>query len=344
MIADATNLLEPGGFFGNYRIVRMLGRGGMGEVYLADGPEARTRYAIKLLAPAVASRSGEFVRRFIREAEFAMNVRDPNLVEVYDAGQDDETGLCYLTMEYMGGGSLRTVLEKSGALSTEGAWTIARDIARGLRFIEENGLVHRDVKPDNILFTEEGRAKLADLGVTRFDDAADDASQTMAGRIVGTPGYIAPEQLMDAHAVDIRADIYSLGVIFYEMLVGERPNASDNAVRSLAKALRGGTLPDVRERRPDVPERLALLIGEMTDPDPNNRPASPAYLLELLEDPSLLAAEAPRPAEPPAYAPAADAAPATEPERDPVFSSALLAVGVALTVLAVVIIFLLLKK
>jgi len=341
MTPTVPSLFEPGSFFGTYRVVRPLGCGGMGWVCLVDGPDAGTRYALKVLDPEIAGRKPEFVRRFIREAEFTMNARHSNMVEVYDAGQDDERGFCYLTMEYMSGGSLRTLLQAEGALSVRGAVEIARDIAHGLRFVEENGLVHRDVKPDNVLFSADGRAKLTDLGISRFADAGeDDSSRTMAGKIVGTPGYMAPEQMMDAHVVDIRADIYSLGVILYEMLVGERPNASDSVMSSLAKALCGSTLPDVRERRPDVPEGLARLIGEMTRPDPSDRPASAAYLVELLEDPALLAAERSAAATPPA--PSAPA-PAEAPAQDERMSQAVMAVFFALVVLAAVVVFLLAK-
>ena len=335
MTVSAPSLLEPGGFFGTYRIVRPLGRGGMGAVYLVDGPEAGTRYALKILDPAIAKRNPEFVRRFIREAEFTMEARHPNLVEVYDAGEDDETGLCYMTMEYMPGGSLRDLLRTNRVLSISGARAIALDIARALRFGEANGLVHRDVKPDNIMFAADGVAKLTDLGITRFSDPSeDDSSRTLAGRIVGTPGYMAPEQVMDAHVVDIRADIYSLGVILYEMLAGERPNASDSAMTSLAKALQGDQFPDVRTRRADVPQALAELVAAMTSPDLADRPASAAYLVELLEDSALLAPPPPPPA------PASTA----EVDADTPLLRALIAVGVALAVLVAVLIALVMRR
>lgn len=294
MDGDVTTLLQPGGFFGTYRIAKLLGKGGMAEVYLVEDPATNAYFAVKVLDPAVSGKDAEFMQRFVREAEFAMTVRHPNIVAVYDGGIDPETGLCYLTMEYLPGGTLRALLDEGDAISFSGATTIATDIARALVLVESNGMVHRDVKPDNILFAADGTAKLTDLGISRF--RGQDVHVTRAEAVVGTPAYMAPEQMLDAHAVDIRSDIYSLGIVMYEMLAGRRPNEGENAMRTLAKAIEGHAFPDVRMFRPDTPEPLATLVSEMTLPDAAERPSSARKVLELLSHPERIV----RPADAPA--------------------------------------------
>ena len=275
-------MLEPGSMFGAYRVVMPLGSGGMGEVYLVEEPATGNRLAVKVLDMSKAGKDDEAVNRFVREAEFAVSARHSNLVEVYDAGIDPESGLCYLTMEYMAGGSLRDLIESDGLISLPGVVAIAMDVARGLAFIESKSMVHRDIKPDNILFSADGTAKLSDMGITRFKGEQGSTSLTDTSGVVGTPAYMAPEQMLDSHAVDSRADIYSLGVVMYEMVTGRRPNAGQNAMNTLAKALNGQTFPDVRILRPETPPFLADLIAAMIVPNPEMRPESVHKVLELL--------------------------------------------------------------
>ena len=277
-------ILYPGSIFGNYHVVKRIGSGGMSEVFLVEG-EPGVHYAIKVIDPEVAAAEPEFLTRFVREAEFAMRTRHPNIVEVYDARQDAETGLCYLVMEYMPGGSLRDVLRVAGGgLSVSGTVAVAMDVARALVLIESHGMVHRDVKPDNVLFAADGTAKLTDLGISRFAKGPD-VRMTRAEAVIGTPAYMAPEQMIDSHAVDIRADIYAFGVMLYEMLAGRRPNDGEGAMRTLAKAIEGRTFPDVRAARPDIPAELAVLVNEMTLPDADQRPRTARMVMELLTHP-----------------------------------------------------------
>lgn len=293
MSGDETTILRPGGFFGAYRVVSLLGRGGMGEVYLVEDPAAAgARYAVKVLGPEAPRGDGDFLQRFVREAEFAMKVRHPNIVEVYDAGIDPDTGLCYLTMEYMPGGSLKDLLAGGGLLSFPGVSMIATDIARALVLVQANGMVHRDVKPDNIMFAADGTAKLTDLGITRFAYGPD-VTVTRADGVIGTPAYMAPEQMLDSHAADSRSDVYSLGVVMYEMISGRRPNDGETAMSTLAKALGGRSFPDVRTFRPDAPPALAALVAAMTATDPAQRPASGREVLELLANPERISPPAP---------------------------------------------------
>jgi len=299
MPEKAIQKLEPGGFFGNYRVVKKLGSGGTGEVFLVDAPEPGRSLAVKIFDPKAIGLDPETCARFIRSAEFSTETRHPCLVDTYDAGQDPETGLCFLVMEHMAGGSLRDVLKAfPGGMPVERAVAVAKAVAHALAFVERNGLVHRDIKPDNILFTADGVPKLADLGTSRFSPSAGDMTDprvTSAGSVVGTPAYMSPEQMRDSHAVDIRADIYSMGVMLYEMLAGRRPNAGDTAMRTLAKALCGEEFPDVRLARPEVPAPLAALVAAMTRMDAKERPRSATEVVIALES-CLARAETERPA------------------------------------------------
>lgn len=278
--------LSPGSYFGAYRVVRSLGSGGMGDVVLVDAPVPGGRqYAVKILNPRSAGDDSESVARFVREAEFSLKSRHPNLVEVYEAGRDPETGLCYIVMEYLGGGSLRTVLEANPqGLSIAGALAIAADVCRALAFAGERGIVHRDVKPENVLFAADGRAKLTDLGISRF--AGETESPDGDSGFIGTPAYMAPEQMLDPAAVDGRADLYALGVMLHEMLTGSRPNAGEPAMRTLAAALGGRVYPDIRLLRPEIPPPVAALVDSLLRPQPAERPASAIRALELCLDPS----------------------------------------------------------
>lgn len=288
MSGDEITILRPGGFFGAYRVVSLLGKGGMGEVYLVEDPaHDNARYAVKVLSTEAMGGDADFLQRFIREAEFAMKVRHPNIVEVYDAGIDPDTGICYLTMEYMPGGSLKDLIAGAGLMSFAGVCTIATDIARALVLVQANGMVHRDVKPDNIMFSADGTAKLTDLGITRFAYGPD-VTVTRVDGVIGTPAYMAPEQMLDSHSVDIRADIYSLGVVMFEMITGHRPNEGENAMRTLAKALDGQAFVDVRTLRPETPAALAELVHAMTLPAREDRPDSARKVLELLSHPEQL--------------------------------------------------------
>ena len=285
MSETEATILTIGGYFGAYKVLRLLGKGGAGEVYLVLDEASGTEYAVKVLDPEHAQSDPGFVSRFVGEAELAMKVRHPNLLSVHEAGRDPDTGLCFLVMEYLPGGTLRDALKASpDGFSLTGVASVATDLARALVCIEANGLVHRDLKPENVLFSQDGTAKLADLGIVRFSRPGSkaDVHKTRAEAVVGTPAYMSPEQMLDSHAVDIRSDIYSLGVMMYEMLAGRRPNEGLPAMSLLAKALDGQTFPDIRTRRSDVPPELAELVASMTHPEPARRPASARALLEAL--------------------------------------------------------------
>ena len=287
MDGKGSKSLVPGDFFGNYHIVRRLGKGGMGEVFLVDAPQPGVQYAVKVLSPDVAGDEPDFVERFKREAEFSMRSRHPNLVKVYDAGLDPDTGLCYLVMEYMRGGSLREAINAHPrGLPVDSVVAVAADVAEALAFVESCGMVHRDVKPDNVLFDACGTAKLADLGISRFARTTDDEARVTSARdVVGTPAYMAPEQMLDSRTVDSRADLFSLGVMVWEMLAGRRPNSGESAMRAFAKAIEGVRFPDVRTVRRDTPDGLAALVAALTMPNPAMRLSSARMAADLLASP-----------------------------------------------------------
>ena len=274
-------MLNPGDMFGDYRVLKLLGKGGMGSVFLLENAGG-ARIAAKILDPAEAG-DREARKRFLREAQLALGVRHPNLVETYDVGEDPDTGLCYILMEYVPGGDLAGRIEQKGALPISEATRIAYEIASVLELARQKGIVHRDIKPANIMFGADGKAKLADLGIARSGfGGAGMTTVTQTGMMIGTPAYMAPEQMLDAHNVDCRADIYSLGIVFYEMLTGRRPNKDDTVLQLMAKALKGEPLPDVRTLRPEVSAALAQLIALMTEKDVAKRISTPAKVMEIV--------------------------------------------------------------
>lgn len=273
----------PGEEFGPYVIVRLLGKGGMGEVYLIEHPKTGDRFALKIMTPPEGKAGHEWRRRFAREAEFAMNIRHPNLIGVYDVGEDPDTHLCYIIMEYVPGGTLSDKLKANGKFAVKDAVAIAAQVASALDVAHKEGVVHRDIKPDNIMFDANGIPKIADLGIAKFENSEETTTVTKTGAIIGTPAYMSPEQMMDSHHVDARADIYSLGIVLYEMLTGVRPNADSTIVALLAKAVNGEELPDVRQMRPEVSAAVAYVLSRLVASKPEDRPKTAQEAANLLQ-------------------------------------------------------------
>ena len=269
--------LTEGGKFGDYEVVRQLGKGGMGEVWLLKDTSQDAYCATKILDPAVAG-DHESRRRLLREAEIAMSVEHLNLVEVYDVAEDPETGLCYILMEYIPGGTLADLLGEIGPLPLNDALKVVRAIASVLETVQEKGIVHRDIKPDNIMFGIGGVPKLADLGIARIN-RSETMTMTKTGMFVGTPAYMSPEQMVDSRKVDVRADIYSLGIVLFEMLAGRRPFAEESVAQAMARAVKRTPVPDVRRYR-KVPVPVAMLVRRMCEPDAANRISSPTRIID----------------------------------------------------------------
>jgi serine/threonine protein kinase len=206
--------------FPQLEILDLIGRGGMGAVYKARQPSLDRFVALKILPPGVAGDPG-FAERFTREARAMARLSHPNIVAVYDFGQ--VAGMPFFLMEYVDGPNLREV-QRGGKLDPREAMQIIPQICEALQFAHEEGIVHRDIKPENILLDKRGRVKIADFGIAKLvGQAVPDAALTGAGDVVGTLNYMAPEQRDQPLTVDHRADIFSLGVVFYELLTGELP-------------------------------------------------------------------------------------------------------------------------
>ena len=272
---------KSGDRFGDCTVERLLGRGGLGFVYLVRGSDGE-RYALKTLRADVTATTPENKRRFAQEANLMMTMRHRNLVRVYDAGEDAERNICYIMMEYMPGGTLKDRIVKQGALPVADAISIATQVADALSMAHAHGVIHRDVKPDNILFAADGTPKLSDLSVAKLLRGGGDGTETMQGVIIGTPAYMAPEQIVDSSHIDARADVYSLGVALYEMLTGKRPNGDNTVMGMLAKAVKGDPLPDVRTMRPEVSASVAYVLSLMCSPKPENRPVTSRVAADLL--------------------------------------------------------------
>jgi serine/threonine protein kinase len=265
-----------------YEILAELGRGGMAFVYKARDLRRRRRVAIKVSDPAQAG-DGEVVARFRLEQLLAVRLAHPNLVAAYDAGQVE--GVAYLVLEFVEGHDLAWIVQQRGPLPLAEACAVVRRAALGLEHLHKHGLVHRDVKPANLMLTPSGLVKVLDLGVARYSRVPVPGEQiTLPGQFLGTPDYVAPEQCLDCHAVDGRADIYALGCTLYEMLTGQPPFAGPDhgSVYLKMKAHVEAPVPPIRGRRPDVPERLAAALERMLAKDRAGRFVSAAGVVAAL--------------------------------------------------------------
>jgi tRNA A-37 threonylcarbamoyl transferase component Bud32/CheY-like chemotaxis protein len=264
MMADTTTDEHLGTVLAGYRIEELIGRGGMGLVYRAEHLNLRRRAAIKIIAPELAEASG-FRERFNREARIAAALQHPNIVTVYDAGEAD--GLLYIAMQYIEGSDLSTVLRNQGRLRPYRALDVCRQIGAALDAAHENGLIHRDVKPANVLI--EGRtAFLTDFGLTKRIEGTQ-TQLTKAGDVVGTIHYVAPEQI-EGGCVDARTDIYSLGCLVYHCLSGELPFARDTDVAVIYAHL-SEEPPRLASVRPELPAGLDAVIAKALEKAPERR-------------------------------------------------------------------------
>src|SRR5438270_2380769 len=265
---------------GKYKVLERLGSGGMGSVFLCEHKLMRRRVAVKVL-PTAKAEDPSSLERFYREARAVAALDHPNIVRAYDIDQEDN--LHFLVMEYVDGASLQEIGKKVGALSVERACHYIRQAAYGLQHAHESaGLVHRDIKPGNILVDRNGVVKILDMGLARFfHDEEDVLTKKYDENVLGTADYLAPEQALDSHAVDIRADIYSLGATFYYILTGRPPFAEGTVAQKLIWH-QTRQPKSVRSIRPDVPEGLAAVIEKAMAKDPAQRYQTPAEVAEAL--------------------------------------------------------------
>jgi len=260
---------------GRYELEELVGSGGMSSVYRAHDRLLERTVALKILHEQFTRDEG-YVERFRREARSVAQLTHPNIVTVIDRGEQD--GRQFIVFEYVDGMNLKELVAQEGPLAPDEAIELALQIARGLAFAHEQGLVHRDVKPQNVLLDADGRAKVTDFGIAH---AVDVDGMTITGTIMGTSNYIAPEQAR-GQPVDEQTDVYSLGCVVYELLAGDVPFDGDNFV---AVAMRhvNDPVPSVREVRPDVPPRLDLAIQQAMAKDRGDRFDSMADFAAELE-------------------------------------------------------------
>ena len=274
------SLLPGGTEIGKYVVIKRLGKGGMGEVYLAKHKTLGICRALKVLSKDAEGGDARFLERFLREAKLASEIRHPNVVGVMDVETGEDCGFPYIVMEYVDGGSLRNSLTATKRLSEEQAVVIVEAVASALQAAEEHNIVHRDIKPDNIMFTRRGEVKLADLGIAKVDGKDNDFTKT--NMMIGTPAYLPPEQAQNAKAVDARADIYSLGATFYEMLTGQQPYPGENSIEVLHKLFLT-PVPNPRNTNPDVSAASAAIVMKMMAKDPKDRFQNATELLNRME-------------------------------------------------------------
>jgi eukaryotic-like serine/threonine-protein kinase len=260
---------------GRYRLESKLGSGGMSTVYLALDEVLDRPVAIKLLHREISEEADQ-LERFRREARAAARLSHPNLVGVIDAGEDD--GRPYIVFEYIEGRTLKRRLQEEGDLPVDEAVAYAIEIGRGLTAAHARKLVHRDVKPQNVLIDPDGRAKVTDFGIAR---SLETKGLTATGRVLGTTDYVSPEQAM-GEDVDERSDVYSLGVVLYEMLTGEVPFQAETQVGVAMKHV-NEPMPDVQTRRPEVSAAVASVVDRATTKDPRDRYSTVAQMVRDLE-------------------------------------------------------------
>jgi len=287
---------------GGYAIERELGRGGMATVYLAQDLKHGRPVAIKVLAPELAAALGR--ERFLREIETAARLSHPHILPLHDSGEAD--GFLYYVMPYVAGESLRDRLNRELQLPIEDAVTIAGEVATALSYAHSRDVVHRDVKPENILLSE-GQAIVADFGIAGAIDAAGGGKLTRTGIVLGTPAYMSPEQGAGDRALDGRSDVYSLGCLLYEMLAGEPPFTGPTAQAIIAKRFTD-PVPSVRRLRETVPVPMDQAIAKALARAPADRFATPHQFAEALRASAQARSDA-------VAAPAA-ATPAGEEERE----------------------------
>jgi serine/threonine protein kinase/putative intracellular protease/amidase len=268
---------------GNYLLLEKLGSGGMGVVFKARHRRLGRVVAVKVLAAEV-TKDPLAVKRFEREVRAAGQLLHPNIVTAYDA--DEAQGHFFLVMEFVDGQDLASVVRENGPLTVEQAVDYILQAAKGLEYAHHMGVIHRDIKPGNLLLARDGTIKILDMGLARLDESAVTRTApdelTRSGQVMGTVDYMAPEQGEDTRQADQRSDIYSLGCTLFRLLTGEPPYLADSLVRRFL-AHREAPIPSLRARRPETPQRLDDICRKMLAKRPEDRYQNMAELIEALE-------------------------------------------------------------
>ncbi|MGE3316593.1 MAG: serine/threonine protein kinase [Planctomycetaceae bacterium] len=270
---------------GNYILLEQLGKGGMGTVYKASHRRMKRVAALKIVSPHLLQ-SEETLKRFEREVEAAARLEHQNIVTAYDADLSGDTN--FLVMQYVDGENLSQIVRTQGVLPWDAAVDVVRQVARGLEYAHSQGIIHRDIKPGNLLLDSRGTVKILDLGLARFRDAgqsgADDSNSgelTGTGAAIGTVDYMSPEQALDSKSVDARSDLYSLGATLYFLVSGRVMFPGDSAMKKLL-AHRDQPAPSLAEACPDAPPELEAVYRKLVAKNPRERMSSAAELVEVL--------------------------------------------------------------
>lgn len=277
---DSLSSQLTGKIVGGCRLLYKIGGGGMGGVFKGHHIALDIPVAVKVLHAHLAEKDPVFIKRFIREARSAAKLQHPNIVGVMNVGV--ENGLHFLVMPFVEGGSAATTLARTGKFRLEKVLHVAVDVTRALTVAEEQGMLHRDIKPANILFTKKGDAMLADLGLAKNYLDAQDSGITQTGIACGTPLYFSPEQAKGSPIMDIRSDIYSLGITLFHLLEGSPPFMGESAYVIFQKHVHED-LPHFKTADPPVPDAVFKVIQKMTNKAPKERYSSARELLDVLE-------------------------------------------------------------
>ncbi|AUG76770.1 serine/threonine protein kinase [Kitasatospora sp. MMS16-BH015] len=294
---------------GRYRVEQLIATGGMATVYRATDTRLDRVLAVKVMHPGLAA-DAEYSARFIREAKAVARLAHPNVVNVFDQGTDG--GRVFLAMEYVPGRTLRDLLRDRGALSARAALDVLEPVLAALGAAHRAGLVHRDVKPENVLITEGGLVKVADFGLVRVLDDSTRTSTGTAGTVLGTVAYLAPEQIRPEGETDQRVDVYAAGILLYELLTGARPHTGENPVQVIYQHLHEDVPPPSRTT-PTVAPELDAIVAAATARDPQGRPHDAVALLAALQRARRALTPAQLDAEPPASLRPTPVHPTTEP-------------------------------
>jgi serine/threonine-protein kinase len=277
-MAGATGMLAVGQTFaGRYDVKSMLGMGGMGVVYRAVDKELNEPVAIKTLKADALAADPALLQRFKDEIRLARKITHRNVVRTHDLGEVE--GMYYITMEFCEGTSLKHLIQSRGHLPVNVTLTVGKQLCRALEVAHEQGVIHRDIKPQNLIMEPSGTLKVMDFGIARLASRTD--GMTQAGTAIGTPEYMAPEQLL-GDKVDFRADLYAAGCVLFECLTGRTPFVAESAITLVAKQLEE-LPPSPATLNGEVPESLAALILRTLSKSPDERPPSAAALLEELD-------------------------------------------------------------
>src|SRR5499433_896171 len=257
--------MAEGDRFGKYQVLERIGRGGMGTIFKAHDPVLDRRVALKVISTEIEV-TDELRARFFREAQACARITHPNIVIVHDMGEDD--GRLFIVMELLEGEELRRVIARQAQVSLKDKLDIVRQLCDGLHFAHQQGVVHRDVKPANVIVLRTGQVKILDFGIAQIAGAATQLDRTRTGMFLGTLRYMAPEQVRGQ--ADRRSDIFSVAAVSYELLSGRPPFAGDDPLQILEQ-LRTTTPPRLTELEPSLPSALADIIARALEKAPGDR-------------------------------------------------------------------------